>query len=331
MRILVTGGAGCVGSNLVERLLAKGYTVTVLDNLSAGSRTFLTDCEKNTRFGFICADLLNFEALQEAMAGVEVVFHLAANSDITQSRLETDLDLRLGTLATYNVLEAMRLAGVSQIIFASSSVVYGEPTVMPTSEDYGPLFPISFYGASKLAAEALISAYCHNFGFKAWIYRFANICGRHGTHGVIVDFIRKLQSNSSRLEVLGDGMQAKPYLHVGECVDGMLYGWQHATAQLNYFNLGCEGSTSVARLAQFLLEAADLKSTEIVYTGGQRGWTGDVPQVRLDCSKLERMGWKAKLPSDAAVKVAVAELVKELNWKSLPQSRSNNSTLRSSA
>jgi UDP-glucose 4-epimerase len=331
MRILVTGGAGCIGSNLVERLLAEGHTVTALDNLSAGSRTFLTDCERSARFRFVCADLLDFAALQEAMAGVEVVFHLAANSDITQSRLQTDLDLRLGTLATFNVLDAMRLAGVSKINFSSSSVVYGEPTVMPTSEDYGPLFPISFYGASKLAAEALISAYCYNFGFQAWIYRFANICGRHGTHGVIVDFIRKLQRDPSRLEVLGDGKQAKPYLHVGECVDGMLYGWQHATAQLNYFNLGCEGSTSVTRLAQFLLEAMDLKSVEVVYTGGQRGWTGDVPQVRLDCGKLDRMGWKAKLASEAAVKLAVAELVKELNCRSLPLSRSSNSTLSSRA
>jgi len=331
MRILVTGGAGCIGSNLAERLLGEGHTVIALDNLSAGSRTFLSECEQMARFRFICADLLNFAALREAMADVEVVFHLAANSDITQSRLQTDLDLRLGTLATFNVLEAMRLAGVSKIIFSSSSVVYGEPTVMPTPEDYGPLFPISFYGASKLAAEALISAYCRNFGFQAWIYRFANICGRHGTHGVIVDFIRKLQRDPSRLQVLGDGKQAKPYLHVGECVDGMLYGWQHSTAALNYFNLGCDGSTSVTRLAQFLLDAMDLKGAEIVCTGGQRGWSGDVPQVRLDCGKLERMGWKAKLTSDAAVKLAVAELVKELNCRPLALSTSRESALKSNA
>jgi UDP-glucose 4-epimerase len=331
MRILVTGGAGCIGSNLVERLLAEGHTVVALDNLSAGSRTFLADCESSARFRFICADLLDFAALQDAMVEVEVVFHLAANSDITQSRLQTDLDLRLGTLATFNVLEAMRRAGACKIIFSSSSVVYGEPSVMPTVEDYGPLFPISFYGASKLAAEALISAYCHNFGFQAWIYRFANICGRHGTHGVIVDFIRKLQRDPSRLEVLGDGKQAKPYLHVGECVDGMLYGWQHATAALNYFNLGCDGSTSVTRLAQFLLDAMDLKGAEIVYTGGQRGWSGDVPQVCLDCGKLERIGWKAKLASDAAVKLAIPELVEELNCRPSPPSRSGRSTLCSRA
>jgi len=316
MRALVTGGAGFIGSNLVERLLAEGHSVTVYDDLRGGSREFLRESELNPRFRFVQADLLDLDQLMEATAGHEVVFHLAANSNIIQSRSQSDLDLRLGTLASYNVLEAMRRVGVSQIIFSSSSVVYGEPTVVPTPEDHGPLFPISLYGASKLACEGLISAFCHNYGFQAWIFRFANICGRHGTHGAIVDFIRKLQSNPRRLDVLGDGNQAKPYLHVRECVDGMLFGWQHSGDQLNYFNLGCQGSTSASRIAQMVLEAMELTAAKIVYSGGERGWVGDVPQVRLDCIKLALLGWTANLSSDDAVKLATEELVEELTCKS---------------
>jgi len=316
MRALVTGGAGFIGSNLVERLLAEGHSVTVYDDLRGGSREFLRESELNPRFRFVQADLLDLDQLVEATAGHEVVFHLAANSNIIQSRSQSDLDLRLGTLASYNVLEAMRRVGVSQIIFSSSSVVYGEPTVVPTPEDHGPLFPISLYGASKLACEGLISAFCHNYGFQAWIFRFANICGRHGTHGAIVDFIRKLQSNPRRLDVLGDGNQAKPYLHVRECVDGMLFGWQHSEDQLNYFNLGCQGSTSASRIAQMVLEAMELTAAKIVYSGGERGWVGDVPQVRLDCIKLALLGWTANLSSDDAVKLATEELVEELTCKS---------------
>ncbi len=316
MRALVTGGAGFIGSNLVERLLAEGHSVTVYDDLRGGSREFLRESELNPRFRFVQADLLDLDQLVEATAGHEVVFHLAANSNIIQSRSQSDLDLRLGTLASYNVLEAMRRVGVSQIIFSSSSVVYGEPTVVPTPEDHGPLFPISLYGASKLACEGLISAFCHNYGFQAWIFRFANICGRHGTHGAIVDFIRKLQSNPRRLDVLGDGNQAKPYLHVRECVDGMLFGWQHSGDQLNYFNLGCQGSTSASRIAQMVLEAMELTAAKIVYSGGERGWVGDVPQVRLDCIKLALLGWTANLSSDDAVKLATEELVEELTCKS---------------
>ena len=316
MRALVTGGAGFIGSNLVERLLAEGHSVTVYDDLRGGSREFLRESESNPRFRFVQADLLDLDQLVEATAGHEVVFHLAANSNIIQSRSQSDLDLRLGTLASYNVLEAMRRVGVSQIIFSSSSVVYGEPTVVPTPEDHGPLFPISLYGASKLACEGLISAFCHNYGFQAWIFRFANICGRHGTHGAIVDFIRKLQSNPRRLDVLGDGNQAKPYLHVRECVDGMLFGWQHSGDQLNYFNLGCQGSTRASRIAQMVLEAMELTAAKIVYSGGERGWVGDVPQVRLDCIKLALLGWTANLSSDDAVKLATEELVEELTCKS---------------
>ncbi len=312
MRVFVTGGAGFVGSNLAERLLAAGHAVTAFDDLSAGSLELLRDSEGRPGFQFIKGDLLDLDAVVKAMAGHDVVFHLAANSDIEKGRRQTDTDFRLGTVVTFNVLEATRRVGIRQFVFSSSSVVYGEPKAIPTPEDYGPLLPISLYGASKLACEGLVSAFGHNYGIQAWIFRFANICGRHGTHGAIVDFIRKLQANPKRLEVLGDGKQAKPNLHVSECVDGMIYGWQHGKEDLNYYNLGCEGATSAREIAEFVIEALGLKDVKIEYTGGARGWPGDVPQVRLDCTKMERMGWKARLSSTEAMKRAAQELVEEL-------------------
>lgn len=314
---MVTGGAGFVGSNLVERLLAEEHEVTVYDDLSAGSRELLRESEGRAGFHFIEADLLNLEELTSALRNHDAVFHLAANSDIDKGRQQTDRDFRLGTVVTFNVLEAMRRTSVRQLVFSSSSVVYGEPTVIPTPEDYGPLFPISLYGASKLACEGLISAFGHNYGLYAWIFRFANICGRHGTHGAIVDFIRKLRVNKQRLEVLGDGNQAKPNLHVSECVDGMIYGWRHAKEPLNYFNLGCAGATTAREIANIVIEALGLKEVRVEYTGETRGWPGDVPQVRLDCTKMERLGWKAKLSSTQAAQRAAQELVEELLCRQL--------------
>ena len=312
MNVLITGGAGFVGSNLADRLLADGHRVTVFDDLSAGSLEFLRDCSKSQGFCFVQGDLLDPDAIRNAVRGQDVVFHLAANSDIEKGRQESDRDLRLGTLATFNTLDAMRDRGVRQLVFSSSSVVYGEPSVIPTPEDYGPLFPISLYGASKLACEGLISAFAHNYGIQSWIFRFANICGRHGTHGAIVDFIKKLRANPRRLEVLGDGRQAKPNLHVSECVDGIVYGWTHAREQVNHFNLGCAGATSADDIAAYVIAALGLRDVEMVHTGGSRGWPGDVPQVRLDCSKMERLGWRARLTSNQAVERACHELAAEL-------------------
>ena len=316
MRILVTGGAGFVGSNLAERLLNDGHHVTVVDNLSGGSLDFLSGCLLNSRFRFEKQDLLNLEALPAIFCGHDAVFHLAANSNIPEGRRKSDIDLQLGTIATYNVLEAMRRARVREIAFSSSSVVYGEPVVTPTPEDYGPLFPISLYGASKLACEGLVSAFCHNYGFQAWIYRFANICGPHSTHGVILDFIRKLQANPGGLEILGDGKQAKPYLHVSECVDGMLYLWRQVRdRQLFACNLGCPGATSTDDIARCLTEAMELRAVEFRHTGGTRGWPGDVPQVRLDCTKLNSLGWLAKYSSDEAVRLAIRQVVQEVTCR----------------
>lgn len=319
MHILITGGAGFVGSNLAERLLGDGHRVTVFDDLSAGSLELLSECRASDRFCFVEGDLLEPDEIRQAVRGQDVVFHLAANSDIEKGRRESDRDLRLGTLATFNTLDAMRVHGVRQLVFSSSSVIYGEPATIPTPEDYGPLLPISLYGASKLACEGLISAFAHNYGIRSWIFRFANICGRHGTHGAIVDFIRKLRANPARLEVLGDGRQAKPNLHVSECVDGMVHGWQHARDDVNYFNLGCEGATPADDIAHYVIAALGLEDVEIVHTGGERGWPGDVPQVRLDCTKMERLGWRATLTSNEAVERACRELARELAPEPAPE------------
>lgn len=309
-KIFVTGGAGFIGSNLCGFLLKRGHAVTAYDNLLLGRREFLRDFKGNPRFRFVKADLLDKKRLFKEIKGHDCVFHMAANSDIGQGAKYTDLDLNIGTIATYNVLEGMRLKGIGKIVFASSSAIYGDsPRIMPTPEDYGPLFPISFYGASKLACEALISAFCHNYGIRAWIYRFANIIGRNGTHGAACDFVARLIEDPTRLRVLGDGAQAKPYLHVSDCVEGIWFGYTHAKEELNYFNLAVAGATTVRRIAERVIREMGLPRTKIEYTGGMRGWRGDVPQVRLDGKKLARLGWGASRTSDKAVELGVGELV----------------------
>ncbi|MBN1419197.1 MAG: NAD-dependent epimerase/dehydratase family protein [Planctomycetes bacterium] len=310
-RALVTGGAGFVGSNLVRELLARGADVTVFDNLLLGRRAFVAPLE-GPRCRFILGDLEDRAATRAAVRGHDIVFHLAANSDIGEGTRRPDTDLRLGTLATYNLLDAMREEGVRRIVFSSSSTIYGQPKRIPTAEDDGPCLPISLYGASKLACEGLISAHVHLYGFRAWIFRFANVIGRNATHGAVLDFCARLREDPRRLTVLGDGRQAKPYLHVDECVGGILFGVERASELVNVFNLGPEGATSVAALARMVLDATGRAEAEIVYSGGERGWPGDVPQVRLDPSRLAATGWRPRLASDDAARQGVREIVEQV-------------------
>jgi UDP-glucose 4-epimerase len=307
-KILVTGGAGFIASHLCVKLLSLGHEVTAFDDLSLGREEFLADAKKSSKFKFIKADLLDLEAIKSAMKGMEQVWHLAANSDIAAGGLRTDIDLKIGTIATYNVLEAMRLTGVKEIVFSSTSAIYGEATIKPTPENYGPLMPISFYGASKLACEALVTAFCHNFGMKGWIYRFANIVGSHTTHGAIHDFIVKLKRNPASLEVLGDGKQTKSYLHVSDCVEGMLFGVQNSDDEVNLFNLASRGSSNVDYIADQVIKGMNLTAQKN-FTGGSRGWKGDVPVTLLDGSRLEKLGWKAKWSSEEAVAQAVRDVI----------------------
>ena len=281
---LVTGGAGFIGSHLVDSLVNKGKKVRVIDNFSSGKMDFLSHHNDNVEI--IRCDLLNFENVNIAMEGIETVHHLAANPDIRLGTEVTDTDLKQGTLATYHILEAMRKNNVHNISFASSSAIYGEAEEMPTSEKYGPLLPISLYGASKVASETLITAWVGTFGGKAWIHRFANIVGPRGTHGVIFDFIHKLKKTPHRLEVLGDGFQEKSYMSVHDCVSSMLHLIDNEKNDVNLFNLGTGDTCSVRKIAEIVVEESGIDNVKIVYTGGKRGWAGDVPKTFLNVDKF---------------------------------------------
>ena len=312
MKCFVTGGAGFIGSHLVDTLIEKGQSVTVFDNLSSGKVDFIKRHMTDKNFDFICADLLDIASVTESIHDHDIVYHFAANPDARLGIQSTDLDLKQETIATYNVLEGMRLHGVNKIVFSSSGTIYGETPVIPLPENYGPVLPISLYGAGKLASEGLISAFCHTFDMQGWIFRFANIIGERATHGVIFDFINKLKNDPYTLEVLGDGMQQKPYLYVRECIEGMLFGLAHTNDRVNVFNLGCDTSTDVTSIAHMVIQEMKLNNVTIRYTGGERGWPGDVPQVRFNCEKINTLGWNARYTSDEAVQMTIKSLVREL-------------------
>jgi len=309
MHAFITGGAGFIGSHLVDSLLRNGSSVTVYDNLSSGKKTFLQHHLDQKEFTFIQADLLNQNRVKKEMNGHDVVFHLAANPHVRLGETHTDLDLNQGIIATYNVLEAMRQNDIKNIVFSSSSVVYGETSEPSLPETYGPTLPISLYGAGKLGAEGLISAFCGTFDVHAWMYRFANVVGKRGTHGVIVDFIEKLKKNPHELEILGDGRQCKPYLYVSDCVEGILFGYIHSHEKMNLFNLSCDTTTTVTRIAEMVTEEMGLNHVRFRYTGGVRGWKGDVPRFQLDAGKINTLGWSATLSSDEAVRKAIQDVL----------------------
>lgn len=299
-RILVTGGAGFIGSHLVRSLLPDN-DVIVVDDLSNASRDSVPDTVE-----FHKLDLLDAERLMGFMPpDTDIVFHLAANSDIRKGTRDTRIDLEQNTVATYNVLEAMRRAGVENIAFTSTSTVYGEGVPLPIPETFGPLEPISLYGASKLGCEGLCTAFSGTFGFRTWIYRFANIVGERG-HGVVPDFIRKLESDPDRLEILGNGEQRKSYLHVTDCVDAIIHGIENGEERI--YNIGSEDTISVTRIAEVVSEEMGL-DPEFDYTGGERGWKGDVPRMRLAIDRLKSIGWDPRHNSEESVRRAVNEIL----------------------
>jgi len=302
--VLVTGGAGLVGSHLAARLLDRGATVRVADDLSKGTRDRVPDGVE-----FVEADLTDPEAVAEAISGdLDVVFHFAAYTD---TNYDDDRELfEANTAMTYNVLERMREVGVGRLAFTSSSTVYGEAP-RPTPEEYGPLEPISIYGSSKLADEALISTHAHSYDLTAWVFRFANIVGPRQRGNVIPDFIQKLDADPSDLEILGDGRQEKSYMHVSECVDAIQHVVEHADEDLNVFNLGTRTTTSVTDIADIVSDELGV-DPEYAYTGGDRGWTGDVPKMRLSIERLVDLGWEPSIESDEAVRRSARELIDEI-------------------
>jgi UDP-glucose 4-epimerase len=308
-KYFVTGGSGFIGSHLVDKLIKEGNRVTVYDNLVSGKKKDIEHLTGKPGFRFIEADLLDVNTLNESMKDHEIVWHLGANTDIPTGNKVTDLDLNNCTIATRNVLEGMRLHGIKKMLFASSATVYGDMQTALLAENMGPLLPISLYGAGKLACEGLISAYCHLFNMQAWIFRFANVVGGGMGHGVIYDFIQKLKKNPGELEILGDGKQQKPYFLVEDCIDGMVCAFRKADSQYDVYNLGCDSFSTVDNVGQIVIEEMGLKNVRIKYTGGKRGWPGDVPVVRFNPQKMGKWGWKARHTSDEAVRIAARRII----------------------
>jgi UDP-glucose 4-epimerase len=314
---LVTGAAGFIGSHLVDRLLERGATVLGVDNLALGRRENLAAALRHERFRFVELDVNDRPRLENAVranAGskpIEVAWHLAANSDIRAGVANADVDLQATFLTTHHLLQVMRVLQIPHLAFSSTSAIYGvHPGKM--TEALGPLFPISNYGAMKLASEAAISAALEAFLKRAWIFRFPNVVGSRSTHGVIYDFAQKLKKNPDELEVLGDGQQEKPYFHVSDLVEAMLFITEHATESLNYYNIGTDNSVSTVRYIAEAVVRAQAPTARIRYTGGSKGWVGDVPKFNYSIEKLARLGWKPRLTSNAAVDRAVQEVVSEV-------------------
>lgn len=309
MKCFVAGGAGFIGSNLVLRLLKQGWGVTVYDNLSGGWKEFLAPFSGHKGFKFVKADLLNRGLLDRHIKGHDAVFHFAASSDISLGIKKTGLDLKNSFLTTFNILDSMKRNKIGKLVFASSGSVYGEYAGVPFKENSGPILPVSLYAASKAASEAYISAFCSVYGIQAWVFRLANIVGPNATHGVVFDFIKKLKYNPKKLRILGDGNQKKPYLYVGECIDGILYAFTHAKEKLNYFNLSPNDVTDVKNIAKIVINEMGFNRVRLAFTNSGGGWPGDQKRIWLNPSKINRLGWKAKLKSAQAVRLAVLKLL----------------------
>jgi len=315
MHALVTGGAGFIGSHLCDSLAQRNWEITILDNLSSGSIENIQHLLKQTprKVKLVKGDCTNALHVKKALKNVEVVFHFAANPEVRLELSDAQTCFQQNIYATYILLQQLRNNPKTHtIIFASTSTVYGEPRTIPTPEDYAPLQPISLYGASKLACEALISAYAHNYSFKTVIYRLANIVGPRSKRGVIYDFIQKLKRNPKGLEILGDGTQNKSYLYITDCIQAILTGLEKSKSRVEIFNVGSEDQTNVKTIAKLIIEEAKLKNVKLIYTGGVdggRGWKGDVKNMLLDISKLKFLGWKPEFKSEQAIRKATKHLM----------------------
>jgi UDP-glucose 4-epimerase len=312
MRAFVTGAAGFIGSSLVDRLLEQGHTVVGYDNLATGRREFIATALKSANFDFIEGDVLDVPRLSESIRGADIVFHLSANADIRFGTEQPRKDFDNNTIATFNVLEAMRTSGIKTIVFSSTGSVYGEAEVIPTPEDAS--FPIqtSLYGASKLACEGLIAAYAEGFGMRGYIFRFVSILGERYTHGHVFDFVQQLAADPSTLHILGNGLQRKSYLHVGDCVEAMLTALARADAKINIFNLGADEYCEVRQSAAWIAGRLGV-APQFTFAGGDRGWIGDVPFIFLDTRRIRALGWRPKLTIREAVEQTV-DWLKANEW-----------------
>jgi UDP-glucose 4-epimerase len=310
--VVVTGCAGFIGSALVDRLLDQGCRITGIDDFSTGQRKFLESALNHPRFRLIEGDMLDLDGLTQWFRGADCVIHLAANADVRFGTEHPRRDLEQNTIATYNVLEAMRTNGIKRIAFSSTGSVYGEATVIPTPEDAPFAVQTSLYGASKLAGEGLIAAYCEGFGLQSWIFRFVSILGERYTHGHVFDFYKQLKQDSSKLHVLGDGRQRKSYLYIQDCVDAMLLAMEKANDKVNVFNLGLDDYCVLNDSIGWITEALGVKP-RLEYGGGDRGWIGDNPFIFLDTAKIRALGWKPKLSIREGI-VKTVEFLQANEW-----------------
>lgn len=308
---LVTGGAGFIGSNLVRYLLKKHYQVTVFDKIKKEKAVRLLPIINDITYETV--DLKNYDETRDRFDDFDTIAHFSASADIAIGKGNTRIDFDEGILVTYNILEIMKEKNCNKIVFPSSSTIYGNFSKIPTSEDAGMLFPTSLYGAAKLSSEALISAYCHLFGIRSWIFRLGNVVGGDMTRGVIMDFIKKLKNNPNQLEILGDGNQEKDFIHIDDCIEAMLFALTNSNDIVNVFNLGTGSTTSVKKIAKMVIEELQLDNVVIKFTGGKSGWPGDAPLVHYDISKIEKIGWKPKFLSDMAVRLAIQKTVSNLS------------------
>jgi UDP-glucose 4-epimerase len=309
---LVTGGAGFIGSNLIARLLESNYNVICVDNLTLGKKENISLFLDNKDFTFYEKDVSSIDALLDIIGNntIDIIFHLAANSDIQMSAKYPVIDYQNTFSTTYAVLECMRQKNIKKLFFASTSAVYGEPRGTNLSENSGPLLPISYYGGAKLASEAFISSYSYMNNFNATIFRFPNVIGQNLTHGVIFDFINKLRQNNKILEILGDGTQHKPYIYIDDLIEAILLIALNDESGMNIYNVGVEGTTSVKEIADMVCKNLGLQNVQYNYSGGDRGWKGDVPTFQYDLSKIHKRGWAAQYNSNQAVQVTLDKVIK---------------------
>jgi UDP-glucose 4-epimerase len=311
MKVLVTGGAGFIGSHLCDALVELGHRVVAIDNLSLGRQRNLSQLQGKPNFQFVHGDVLDESLLGPLVANgrFDCVFHMAANSDIARSHASPSIDLDNSFMTTFRVLEAMRGADIRQLVFASTSAIYGEADG-EIAEDFGPLRPISHYGAAKLASEAFINSYGENYGTQGWITRFPNVVGSRATHGAVFDFVQKLRRTPGRLDVLGDGTQEKPYLEVLDLVRAIILVWRSTAERMNIYNVGATTRSKVADIARIVIEEGP-SDAEVVYSGGSRGWIGDVPKFAYDIRRIRSLGWEPSMSSDEAIRTAARAAWKE--------------------